>query len=91
MSDNQVNTPEGADTNAPAAPPAPVSPRAPSVPPPGPPAPHAQLLSNTSRKGGVMWHMAYILTFYIFLPSLNNNIIFIFSSYFIKHTLALFF
>ena len=28
-------------------------------------------------------HMAYILTFYIFLPSLNNNTIFIFSSYFI--------
>ena len=36
-------------------------------------------------------HMAYILTFYIFLPSLNNNTIFIFSSYFIKHMLALFF
>ena len=35
--------------------------------------------------------MAYILTFYIFLPSLNNNTIFIFSSYFIKHTLASFF
>ena len=28
-------------------------------------------------------HMAYIITFYIFLPSLNNNTIFIFSSYFI--------
>ena len=36
-------------------------------------------------------HMAYILTFYIFLPSLNYNIICIFSSYFIKHTLASFF
>ena len=36
-------------------------------------------------------HMAYILTFYIFLPSLNNNTIFIFSSYFIKNTLASFF
>ena len=36
-------------------------------------------------------HTAYILTFYIFLPSLNNNTIFIFSSYFIKHTLASFF
>ena len=34
--------------------------------------------------------MAYILIFYIFLPSLNNNTIFIFSSYFIKHTLASF-
>ena len=36
-------------------------------------------------------HMAYILTFYIFLPLLNNNTIFIFSSDFIKHTLASFF
>ena len=36
-------------------------------------------------------HMAYILIFSIFLPSLNNNTIFIFSSYFIKHTLASFF
>ena len=35
--------------------------------------------------------MAYILIFSIFLSSLNNNIIFIFSSYFIKHTLASFF
>ena len=35
--------------------------------------------------------MAYILIFSIFLPSLNNNTIFIFSSYFIKHTLASFF
>ena len=32
--------------------------------------------------------MAYILIFTIFLPSLNNNTNFIFSSYFIKHTLA---
>ena len=36
-------------------------------------------------------HMVYILTFYIFLPSFNNNTIFIFSSCFIKHTLASFF
>ena len=36
-------------------------------------------------------HMAYILIFSIFLPSLNNHTIFIFSSYFIKHTLASFF
>ena len=36
-------------------------------------------------------HMAYILIFSIFLPSLNNNTIFIYFSYFIKHTLALFF
>ena len=36
-------------------------------------------------------HMAYILIFSIFLPSLNNNTIFIFSSYFIKHMLASFF
>ena len=35
-------------------------------------------------------HMAYILIFSIFLPSLNNTIL-IFSSYFIKHTLASFF
>ena len=35
-------------------------------------------------------HMAYILIFSIFLPSSNNNTIFIFSSYFIKHTLASF-
>ena len=35
--------------------------------------------------------MAYILIFSIFLPSLNNNTIFIFSSYFIKHMLASFF
>ena len=34
--------------------------------------------------------MAYILIFSIFLPSLNNTI-FIFPSYFIKHTLASFF
>ena len=36
-------------------------------------------------------HMAYILIFSIFLPSLNNNTILIFSPYFIKHTLASFF
>ena len=55
-----------------------------------------QTLNTTSpmRTHGIflLWcgtcHMAYILTFYIFLPSLNNNTIFIFSSYFIKHTLA---
>ena len=35
--------------------------------------------------------MAYIFIFSIFLPSLNNNTIFIFSSYFIKRTLASFF
>ena len=35
--------------------------------------------------------MAYILIFSIFLPSLNNNTIFIFSSHFIKHTHASFF
>ena len=40
-----------------------------------------QFLSNRSQCGAC--HMAYILTFYIFLPSLDNNTIFIFSSYFI--------
>ena len=35
--------------------------------------------------------MAYILIFSIFLHLLNNNTIFIFSSYFIKHMLASFF
>ena len=43
----------------------------------------------------ILWHMPqdiFInLTVYIFVPSLNNNTIFIFSSYFIKHMLASFF
>ena len=46
---------------------------------------------NRLYKYCVTCHMAYILIFSIFLPSLNNNTIFILYSYFIKHTLASFF
>ena len=48
------------------------------------------IYSSTEWRCGAC-HMAYILTIYIFQPSLNNNTIFILSSYFIKHTLASFF